>query len=233
MTQPGVYFTLDAPYVSIIGLYSNVLDGPGVISSQGKKFPLDDNQLDFLKSELIRLKPNRNAFERALVLAVHHPPLSADAKHGGSTGVQADLDACCKAAGLWPDLVISGHAHLYQRFTRTNPNGMKTPYIVSGSGGFAATNPMEKIPKVPFTTGDYTLEIKPIVEFGYLTIESDGNQISVVFKTAITKGVAVADSVSVDLKTEKLSSCSAASFKKSPTNTSTKKTKSKKTRSTR
>jgi hypothetical protein len=76
-------------------------------------------------------------------------------------------------------------------------------------------------------------EIKPIVEFGYLTIESDGNQISVVFKTAITKGVAVADSVSVDLKTGKLSSGSAASFKKSPTNTPTKKTKSKKTRSTR
>src|SRR5579864_7835017 len=39
MTQPGVYFTLDAPFVSIIGLYSNVLDGPGVISSQGGRFP--------------------------------------------------------------------------------------------------------------------------------------------------------------------------------------------------
>src|SRR6202163_2976711 len=36
MTQPGVYFRLDAPFVSILGLYSNVLDsGPGVISSQG------------------------------------------------------------------------------------------------------------------------------------------------------------------------------------------------------
>ncbi len=32
MTQPGVYFTLDAPFVSIIGLYSNVLEHPGVIS---------------------------------------------------------------------------------------------------------------------------------------------------------------------------------------------------------
>ncbi len=27
MTQPGVYFTLDAPFVSIIGLYTNVLEG--------------------------------------------------------------------------------------------------------------------------------------------------------------------------------------------------------------
>ena len=38
MTQPGVYFTLDAPFVSIIGLYSNVSDsGQGVISSQNGK----------------------------------------------------------------------------------------------------------------------------------------------------------------------------------------------------
>jgi calcineurin-like phosphoesterase family protein len=34
MTQPGVYFTLEAPFVSIIGLYTNVLEGPGVISSE-------------------------------------------------------------------------------------------------------------------------------------------------------------------------------------------------------
>ena len=39
MTQPGVYFTLDAPFVSIIGLYTNVLEGPGVISSQGGAYP--------------------------------------------------------------------------------------------------------------------------------------------------------------------------------------------------
>lgn len=34
MTQPGVYFTLDAPFVRIIGLFSNALEDPGVISSQ-------------------------------------------------------------------------------------------------------------------------------------------------------------------------------------------------------
>ena len=47
MTQPGVYFTLDAPFVSIIGLYSNVLEGPGIISSQGGHFPtVGDDQLN-------------------------------------------------------------------------------------------------------------------------------------------------------------------------------------------
>ena len=35
MIQPGVYFTLDAPLVRILGLYSNRLEDPGVISSQG------------------------------------------------------------------------------------------------------------------------------------------------------------------------------------------------------
>ena len=203
MTQPGVYFTVDAPFVSIIGLYSNVLEGPGVISSQRGHFPIVDNQLDFLKSELTRLKPMRQARERAVVIAVHHPALSADVKHAGSKGLEKDLDACCKAAGLWPDVVLSGHAHLYQRFTRTVA-GKETPYVVSGSGGFAATPPQHKLPPAPITVGDYRLEIDPIVEFGYLTIETDAQTISITFKTATRSGVAIRDAVSVDLKAGKL-----------------------------
>jgi hypothetical protein len=203
MTQPGVYFTLDAPFVSIIGLYSNVLDGPGIISSQGGHFPIPDDQLDFLKSELTRLKPDRKALNRAIILAVHHPPLSADAKHGGSTGVMKDLDACCKASGLWPDLLLSGHAHLYQRFTRNIANGQQTPYIVSGSGGFAATTP-KQLPHAPITVGDHTLEIDPIVEFGYLTLETDARTLTVTFKTAEGGPVVVRDSVAVDLKTSRI-----------------------------
>jgi Calcineurin-like phosphoesterase len=66
MTQPGAYFTLDAPFVSIIGLYSNVLETFGVISSQGGRYapPLDDDQLDWLISELKRLKGPRESLER-------------------------------------------------------------------------------------------------------------------------------------------------------------------------
>ena len=204
MTQPGVYFTLDAPFVSIIGLYSNCLEGPGVLSSQGGHFPIGDDQLAFLKSELARLKPQRDAHARAVVLAVHHPPLSADAKHGGSTGLQADLDACCKEAGLWPDLVLSGHAHLYQRFTRTVDGGRQTPYLVAGSGGFAATAPQGKLPPAPIQAGDHVLEINPIIDFGYLTIETDGKTLTASFKTADAKGVAQRDAVSIDLTTGKL-----------------------------
>jgi hypothetical protein len=204
MTQPGVYFTLDAPFVSIIGLYSNVLDsGAGVISSQGGHFPIVDDELDFLKSELARLKPERSANKRAVIIAVHHPPLSADAKHGGSLGIMKDIDSCCKAAGLYPDALLCGHAHLYQRFTRVMPDGKEIPYVVAGSGGFAATTP-KQLPPPPITVGDHTLVIAPIVNFGYLTVETDARTLSIVFKTADQRGVALRDSVVVDLAANRI-----------------------------
>jgi hypothetical protein len=201
MMQPGVYFTLDAPFVSIIGLYSNVLEGPGVISSQSGHFPLVNDQLDFLVSELQRLKPMRESGDRAVLVAIHHPPLSADTKHGGSTGPLQDIDAACKKAGLWPDAVLSGHAHLYQRFTRTHSNGSQAPYIVCGSGGFAATAPRTPPPPAGTKIGNYTLEVDPIVEFGYLTIITDAKLLTITFKTAMPKiGVNLRDTVTVDLK---------------------------------
>jgi hypothetical protein len=206
MTEPGVYFTLDAPYVSIIGLYSNVLDGPGVISSQGGKYPIVDDQLAFLKSELQRLTPDRNAGNRAVIIVVHHPPLSVDALHAGSTGVQADLDSVCQEAGLWPDAVLSGHAHLYQRFTRiAGPNKKETPYITAGSGGFAATPPQTTVGKAPITVGDDTLVVDPIVKFGYLTLTCDGKTLCISFKSpAPNGGMSTLDSVCVNLAAGKI-----------------------------
>ena len=205
MTQPGVYFTLDAPFVSIIGLYSNVMDtGGGIISSQGGHFPLVNDQLDFLKKELARLKPDRVAGKRAILIAVHHPPLSVDGKTGGSGGLMQDIDSCCRAAGLWPDAVLSAHAHLYQRFTR-NVNGRQVPYIVSGSGGFAATRPMQAVPPAGTVIGDHKLEITPIVQFGYLTLTTDAKTLTVTFKTTPRGGpVKQQDFVTLDLASGKI-----------------------------
>jgi Calcineurin-like phosphoesterase len=205
MTQPGVYFTLDAPFVSIIGLYSNVLDtGGGIISSQSGHFPLVNDQLDFLTSELERLKPERQAGKRAILIAVHHPPLSVDAKTGGSGGMMRDIDSCCKKAELWPDAVLSGHAHLYQRFTRI-VNGRQVPYIVSGSGGFAATSPQKAAPPAGTVIGDHTLDVDPIIQFGYLTLTCDAKTLTASFKTAPRGGsVTQLDIVELDLTSGKL-----------------------------
>jgi len=143
----------------------------------------------------------RKTSPRAIIIALHHPPLSADAKNGGSSGIQADLDACCEAVGVWPDMILSGHAHLYQRFTRTvaKAGNKQTPYITAGSGGFAATAPTDGITKVPVKVDDYSLDVLPMIDFGYLTLECDGKTLTATFKSADGSGVKVRDIVSVNL----------------------------------
>jgi len=172
MTQPGVYFTLDAPCVSVIGLYSNVLEHPGVISSQDGHFALPDDQLAFLRSELTRLKDEREALERAIVLAVHHPPVSFDDTHGSSPTMANEIDAACNDAGVWPDIVLSGHAHLYQRFSRSVA-GKSVPYVVAGSGGHLQHGARSDLPAVGSLIGNYAMAVEPIFELGYLTIVVD------------------------------------------------------------
>jgi hypothetical protein len=127
MTQPGIYFTLDAPLVSIIGLYSNAGESGGW---------LNDQQYAFLLGELQRLQPQRQAKQRAVILSIHHlPKWFPSAKDPTS----AALDAHFSSARLWPDAVVVGHAHLYQRVVR--PKGVggaptNIPYIVNGCGGY-------------------------------------------------------------------------------------------------
>ncbi len=50
---------------------------------------------------------------------------------------------------------------------------LSIPYVVAGSGGFAATRPIRGLPQTPLTVGEYTLDEAPIVEFGYLTVSVD------------------------------------------------------------
>ncbi|HET9052419.1 MAG TPA: metallophosphoesterase [Candidatus Dormibacteraeota bacterium] len=196
MTQPGPYFTLEAPLVSVIGLYTNVLEWPGVISSQKGAYPaVSDNQLQWLTSELTRLKPARDRGERAVLIAMHHPAVSVDSAHGGTSGLSQDIDAACVAAGLWPDAVLAGHAHLYQQFTRS-VDGVEIPYVVAGSGGYAATPP-KVVPKVPYTTDGFTLAADPLVDFGYLNLGVDLSAAPTL--TIDFRGRRTSDHVSVDL----------------------------------
>jgi hypothetical protein len=203
MTQPGVYFTLDAPFVSIIGLYTNVLEGPGVISDLDNSYPTlkGDGQHDWLVGELKRLAPQRKALERAVIVACHHPPVSADKTHGGTTGLGQDLDSAFTAAGLWPDAVLSGHAHIYQRFSRT-VGATQIPYVVAGSGGHnARITPGGAT--APQTWNDYTLVTGPTAKYGYLTVTVDmrnpaARTLTIAF-TSAPADPAVADSVTVTL----------------------------------
>jgi predicted phosphodiesterase len=147
MTQPGVYFTLDAPFVRIIGLFSNALEDPGVISNKDKKWPAVDNkQLDFLSAQLKRVKADN--FKGALLLAAHHPPYTyspapkkgsgAGGNHGSSSAMLSQIDEICLSEGVYPHAFLSAHAHNYQRYTRTiafKGSEYDVPFIVCGDGG--------------------------------------------------------------------------------------------------
>jgi len=150
MTQPGVYFTLDAPFVRIIGLFSNALEDPGVISSEKGHWPqVADTQLDFLRVQLTRIRDE--AYAGAVLLVMHHPPFSyfapaapgRSATHGGSPAMLREIDTICAEVGIYPHAILSGHAHNYQRYTRKVLLAGKTlevPFIVCGGGGHNVTS---------------------------------------------------------------------------------------------
>lgn len=230
MTQPGVYFTLDAPFVRIIGLFSNALEDPGVISSQGGKFAaVPDLQLAYLTAQLQRVKDEK--YKGAVLLAVHHPPFSyspapqkpgSGGNHSSSTDMLREIDTVCSKVGVYPHAFLSGHAHNYQRYTRTVHFGgqdFDVPFVVCGDGGhnvnFLVQARAGQPPRDP-TNGSVVsyLEQKPAVDarglllerfddrnFGYLRVSVDKAQLRIGFHQVSTGSLAqsLADMVTVDL----------------------------------
>jgi hypothetical protein len=216
MTQPGVYFTLDAPFVRIIGLFSNALEDPGVISSEGGKWKnVPDLQLDYLEAQLQRVLDDK--YKGALLLAVHHPPFSyappsstptRGGNHGCSSAMLRQIDAICKKKGVYPHAFLTAHAHNYQRYTRKVRLGgkeLQVPFVVCGSGGhnvnrLVQTRHGQPDPDPEFGADVSHLESKPAIEtgglvlnkyedqnFGYLRISVDAHQLQIAFHT-VTNG---------------------------------------------
>jgi hypothetical protein len=121
MTQPNVFWTLNTPLVTIIGLYSNCPEG-GQIS---------DTQRAWFIAELAAAPS-----ELPVILAVHHPIYSAYGAHPGSTRLKDLLEHSCESAKRAPDVVLTGHVHNYQRFSAPLYNKTDVPFIVAGAGGY-------------------------------------------------------------------------------------------------
>lgn len=119
-TLPYCEWTLTLGAATIVAVYSNV-------PSHGH---LEQQQIERLSNELKNAPANKR-----LILGVHHPPYSVDSHHGGSAQMVEILDQAFESAQRTPDLVLSGHVHDYQRFTRTI-NGKQVPFVVSGNGGY-------------------------------------------------------------------------------------------------
>jgi hypothetical protein len=180
MIQPAVYFTFDAPFVRILGVYSNVMEDPGIISDQGGTYKtLDSRQVDFLTTALKRVKSDQ--FAGAVIIAAHHPAFTGGAVHGGSPLMLADIDTACKAAGVWPHAVFSGHAHNYQRYTRT-VNNMQIPFLVAGCGGHAPLSTMRSSFRTPYKIDNtLTLENYDDKDYGYMRVVVDAQSLRIEF----------------------------------------------------
>jgi len=235
MTQPGVYFTLAAPFVRIVGLFSNALEDPGVISSEnGTWKTVPDYQLEFLSAQLARVKSD--GFTGAVLLALHHPPFSyepppggpgAGGPHAGNAPMLAQIDSICQATGVYPHAVLSGHAHNYQRYTRSvrfAGSPYEVPFIVCGDGGHGLTSLVQphlgSRPAAPASGIDVSyLDPTPVVDatglvlersddrtYGYLRVAVDARQLSVRFFQVDLNVPATssADAVAVDLASHQL-----------------------------
>jgi hypothetical protein len=215
MDQPGVYFTLNAPFVKFIGLYSNVGEGAteGVISSP----TVGTAQLDFLKAQLTAAKAERaNGQGRALIIATHHPPFTGSPTHVPSPTMLKQIDQVCAAVGIQPDMHLSGHSHLYERYTRT-VGKQQIPYIVAGMGGFynlpglkagtGSTAPQTPVSGTDASGNPLTLEVYNNTTFGFMRMTVSANSIVGEFVTVdtATGKTGLGDSFTVDLSAHTVS----------------------------
>jgi hypothetical protein len=154
-TLPYCEWTLELDAVTIVAMYSNVPEGGH----------LEQEQSDRLTQELKDADANK-----PLILGLHHPPYSVDAHHGGSARMGTALDQAFGASGRAPDLVLNGHVHDYQRFSRTF-NGKQIRYIVSGNGGYHNLHQLAKGVQSGDQPGpDVTFEQGDASQYGFLKL---------------------------------------------------------------
>ena len=169
MIQPNVYWTLNTPFATIVGLYTNVPEG-GVV---------EPDQAAWFAAEL-RAAP----VDRALIVAMHHPIYSLDQYHSGSQPMAAVLAAAVTASGRRPDIVFASHVHNYQRFSMTNDDGRVTPFIVAGQGGYHNLHKMATVAGRPIVT-PYTVDARTVLNsycddrFGFMRLEASAAELSV------------------------------------------------------
>lgn len=159
MVQPNVYWTLETPLATFIGLHTNVPKFGAVMPDQWAWF----------EQELIHAPK-----DKLLILCMHHAPYSADTNHGSSMAMINMLNEVFTHTGVKPDIVFSGHVHNYQRFTRRYIDGTQVPYIVAGAGGFEELHSIAQTTDKRFVvldTDEVSLDASNETKHGFLRIE--------------------------------------------------------------
>jgi hypothetical protein len=199
MNLPNVYWTFTTPFATIIGLFSNVSE---------TEAELHQDQIDWFVGELKAADPNK-----ALIVAIHHPPYSGDTEHSGSTVSEHVLFSSFSQTGVYPHLVLSGHVHNYQRFTvndAVNGGTIQVPCIVAGNGGYSKLGKLQKVngeyPSAPLQlTDSLTLENYDDENFGFVRFEVTADSItgryySAPYAEEQTPDTGLEDQFTIDLK---------------------------------
>jgi hypothetical protein len=147
---------------------------------------------------------------------VHHPPFTTSPDHTPNPMMLNDIDNACQAANTYPDMLLSGHAHLYERFTRF-VGANQIPFLVAGCGGFynlaGVKYPNEPQPTLGTTGTDsknnrVRLEQYKDRTFGFLRLTISAAQIKGEFigVDVPTRKVSSQDSFTVNLRNHTVTS---------------------------
>jgi hypothetical protein len=195
MNQPGVYWMLDAPFVRIVGLYSNRLENTGFLQGRTATGTVDNSQATWLTTTLRGIAGQR--VKKALIIATHHPPYSL-AGHASNPAMTNDIDQACTEANIWPDAFFSGHAHNYQLHLRRGVGNKQIPYFVAGTGGM----PVQHVPPATGAPTDGTNGVtyeKAVASLGYLFVTVSEAELKVEFWELGGEHVNPFNTVTVDL----------------------------------
>ena len=205
--QPGAFWRLKAPFVDLIGLFSNADENIGSLTSAGRNANV---QVTWVQTTLRAIAQERQAnhSRKALIFAIHHPPYNRGLQtgglgHPGNQQLLAQLDNACQYAGVWPDAVLSGHSHNYQRYTRSMPvDGRQriVPYIIAGTGGIGI---QETSTAVGAHVNGVTY-VGGIKAYGYLTVRVSKTQLSIGFTQQADSHRAPLNVVTIDLSSGQL-----------------------------
>ncbi len=162
-TLPWCDWTLGLEAVTIVGIYTNVPEGGH----------LETSQTAWLVQQL-----GAAPTDRPLVVTLHHPPLSVDAHHGGSQAMATALTQSFAAAARYPDLILTGHVHDYQRFTWTL-DGHPIPTIVQGNSGYHNLHQLASDAQPGMDLGNgVVFEYGDASEYGFLTLTVSAGKIN-------------------------------------------------------
>jgi acid phosphatase type 7 len=180
LSLPNVYYTLNCPFVTIIGMYTNVPDGGSI----------DSVQQQWLTNEFATAPA-----DLALIVALHHPVYSFDNVHSGSARMADAIQQAINDTRRLPNMVLMGHVHNYQRIERDLIAHAPTPFLLIGCGGYP--NLHEITASAGYEDPSTHAILRAGTEsHGYVILTVNAKTISGVMKTVNGKTVQTADTFS-------------------------------------